>query len=464
MRLIEPRPYQVNLIDAVREEFKLGALSVLMQSATGSGKTLVSGWITSEITKRGKRVFFICNRIELVEQTLIAFESLGLDCGIIASGLPENRNALVQICSVDTLRSRLKRENYVADVVIWDEARGRGAAGWQAVCDSFGFHCLHIGLDATPIRLDGKPLGNFFEKMVCGLQIRELIEMGALVPPRVFGGAIAPDLSNLKIVRGDYVPEEVAGAMSGAGLVGDIVDTYKRIGENRQGIVFCPNIAYSQFIAGVFQEAGISALHLDGNTTKPDRDAAIRVYRNGDVRLLTNVGLFEAGFDVPAVGYVVDASPTKSLARYLQRAGRGARPAEGKEYYIYADHAGNRFEHGFPHQDREWSLSARKNKAKGEVKTRTRECPECYMSSPAHKKACEHCDHVFVVEKKEIALPTPSEMQEFHLLPPVKGHELETLKESCKSYADFLALAMRQGYKKGWAFHCWNERKQKSGI
>jgi superfamily II DNA or RNA helicase len=453
--MISLRPYQQNIIDKARTEFAKGHKRVLVQLPTGGGKTFIAGFM---LLNKPKKSFFIVNRIELLEQTLDSFEKIGLNCGVIASGLPELPEAPVQICSVDTLKTRIKHTQYKADFVIWDECRGIAAAGWQKVMAHFGDKTCHLGLDATPIRTDGKSLGQFFDVIVTNLQINDLIAMGALVPPKIFGAAVKPDLSNARISMGDYVASDVEKAMGG-NVAGDIVQTYLRIGEGGQGLVFCPTIAYSQFIAEQFKIANVSCEHLDGETPKALRDQIINQYRLDKIKLLSNVGLFTAGFDVPNVSYVADASPTKSLANYLQRAGRGARPLAGKEYYILADHAGNRYEHGFPDDDREWSLNYGKKKKDGEVKTKVRDCPECFMSSKAHKKACEHCGFVFPIEKREI-IASDATMEECERLPKLRGDDLTEAISLCKTKKDFDDLALRQGYKKGWAYYQWAEMKR----
>lgn len=456
--MIELRGYQQKTIEAARAEFAKGHRRVLVQLPTGGGKTYIAGFM---LKAKPKKSFFIVNRIELVEQTLISFELLGLDCGVIASGLPENRKAAVQICSVDTLKARIKHEQFVADFVIWDECRGIAAQGWQKVMAHFGDKTRHLGLDATPVRTDGKSLAQFFDVMVCGLQISELIAMGALVPPKVFGASVKPDLSNAKISMGDYVASDVEDAMMGGGVAGDIVQTYLRIGEGRQGVIFCPTIAYSQFIAQEFTNAGVICEHVDGETNKGVRDRVISDFRQGKIKMLSNVGLFDAGLDVPNIAYICDASPTKSLAKAKQRAGRGARTAQGKVDYIYADHAGNRYEHGFPDDDMVWSLSTTKKKAKGdEAQTKVRDCPECFMSSKAHKKSCEHCGHVFIVEAREV-VAVEADMKLCERVRKLDINELRYAISKCKRIKDLKDLELRQGYKKGWAWHTWQEKKQK---
>jgi hypothetical protein len=94
-------------------------------------------------------------------------------------------------------------------------------------------------------------------------------------------------------------------------------------------------------------------------------------------RVVCNVGVLTEGWDEPLVGCVILARPTKSLGLYLQMAGRGLRPAEGKSA-VLLDHAGCVAAHGAPQDPREWSLAgkAKRAGATGGASPLKR-CPEC---------------------------------------------------------------------------------------
>lgn len=54
------------------------------------------------------------------------------------------------------------------------------------------------------------------------------------------------------------------------------------------------------------------------------------------------------------------ARPTKQLGLFRQTAGRGLRPAEGKDRLILIDHSGAVFRHGLLEDPIEWTLDADK--------------------------------------------------------------------------------------------------------
>jgi superfamily II DNA or RNA helicase len=458
--MVTLREDQQDIIARVRAKFAEGKRSVLMQMATGAGKTYTAAFVMKEAAKKGNRTLFLCNRRELIDQTVAAFDNIGVKADVIAAGFKPDYNNFIQVGSIDTIRARLDDVMFFPDLVIWDECRAIASPSWAMIREHYA-PAYHLGLDATPKRLDRKALRPYFEDMVCGLTIGELIERGALVPPKVYAPAVRPDMSGVKIRGGEYDAAGVAGVMSASSVTGDIVAHYLRLANGGQGIVFCPTIEYSEMIAEVFTEAGIPAQHLDGNTTRKVRKKIVERYRNGEIKLLTNVNLFTAGFDVPNVSYIADASPTKSLANYMQRAGRGSRPAEAKTHYILADHAGNSFEHGLPHEDREWSLDAPpKRTNKGISVQPVRQCEHCYAVCSIQETHCPLCGKEFPIKKREVK-EVIGNLVEAVKEAKLYGADLDAAIDACNTIQDFLKIAKRQGYKAGWAYYRMKEKGSK---
>ena len=107
MSNITLRPYQQELIDAIRHEFTQGNKRVVAVAPCGAGKTIITGWMIRQAAWRGKRSIFLVHRRELIEQTAKTFTELDIPFGIIASGLDMNLSLPVQIASVQTLNRRL---------------------------------------------------------------------------------------------------------------------------------------------------------------------------------------------------------------------------------------------------------------------------------------------------------------------------------------------------------------------
>ena len=187
---------------------------ILVQGATGSGKTHVIATIVIAAFVAGLRVLVLATRTRLVRQLHERLNAFDTPHGVIANPLPELRNysAQVQIASVDTLHRRAMVNEHIplpgADMVIFDEAHLSTADTRIGILDSYP-EAVRIGFTATPARKSGRSLGAAFDVMIMGRTIRELTAAGVLVPLRIFNTPVvtAKELRSVpKDNDGDYQP------------------------------------------------------------------------------------------------------------------------------------------------------------------------------------------------------------------------------------------------------------------
>lgn len=455
--MIELRPYQIDMIDRTRAALKTHR-SVLLQAPTGAGKTALSAFMTGTAVNRGLRTLFICHRVELVDQTGATFDKVGIAHAFCAAGRRFNAFAPALICGIDTLKHRLQ---YVGkrDLIIWDEAHHTAAAGWRKVREHFP-DAYHIGLTATPERLDGKGLDDLYQTMVPGPSVRSLIDDGYLCGYRAFAPS-TPSMASVKKVMGDYHKGQLEEVMDGPTVTGDAIKHYRKFADGKRAVVFCVSVKHSEHVAQRFRDAGIVAVSLDGTSDKTDRKRALDAFRRGEVKVLCNVDLFGEGFDLPAIEAAILLRPTQSLALYLQQVGRALRPSPGKDRAIVLDHAGNIAEHGLPDDEREWSLAGRKARPKTDVTERIRQCSACYaVHEPA--PVCPHCGFVYPTGKKAREVEEKDgELQEVD----VDEFRRDRTREQgmAKSLEDLVKLATARGYKspERWAAHVFTARRVK---
>jgi superfamily II DNA or RNA helicase len=192
--------------------------------------------------------------------------------------------------------------------------------------------------------------------MVHAPSVQELIDMGWLVKPRYFTGAEA-NLEGVRLHNYDYARGALEARLNNAQLRGDVVEQWIRHGDNRKTIVFATGVKHSKALREDFETAGIKAIHIDGMTLNRERVELVENFRTDpDVKVLVNCMIVTEGFDVPEVGCVSIACPTKIISKYLQMAGRCLRPAEGKKDCIIIDHGGNIMRHGFVEDPIPWEL------------------------------------------------------------------------------------------------------------
>lgn len=353
------RPYQQKVIDDITEVCGQGKRKIILQAATGAGKTIIASAIIKHAVQNLKRILFMAHRRELIWQASEKLKDVGIEHGILMGDHPHDPSQLVQVSSIQSLHSKAIKRKTVshipADLVIVDEAHHSASSNtWRTILDNYP-SAIILGLTATPINRGGVGLGNCFDTIVRCPSISELIAEGFLVPARYYVPSL-PDLRGLRVQAGDYVESELEARMDQKQLIGDVCQNWSRIAPNRKTLVFGCSVKHSQHLCENFRAIGIKAEHVDGKTPEKERDKIVESFKNGDTQVLCNCAVFQEGFDVPQASCLVFARPTKSLLLYLQVVGRVLRPSEGKKDCIVIDHAGAVYEHGTVDQDWDWRL------------------------------------------------------------------------------------------------------------
>lgn len=452
------RQYQNDIIDETRVHFKNGVRSVALQLATGGGKTSLAAQMLNTSASKGFNSWFIVHRRELVKQTIIAFSDTGINkFGVIAAGFPQAKGFPIQICSIQTLMHRhtnLKPPKFI----VWDEFHHLGAKTWAKIYSCYP-KAYHIGLSATPRRLDGSPLNKFFDVMVQGPTMNWLIENEYLVPYKIY----APSSINVVGVHtqmGDFQKKELAQVADKPSITGDAIKHYIKYASGKRAVVFCVSIEHSKHVVSQFNQAGIVAEHVDGETPIEQRDHAIRRFKNGEIKVLSNVELFGEGFNLPSLEAVIMLRPTMSVGNYLQQCGRALRPSPGKSHAIILDHAGNCERHGLPDEEREWSLDGRENRRNDSNGISVKICPKCFAAQYSGVPSCKYCGFVFAVESRQVDQKDGDLIEVDQAV--IRRNRL-IAQGRCKTKEELVAEGYRRGYKKphAWADFVFKARQAK---
>lgn len=349
------RDYQIEVKNQTMNAFD-NYNRVMLQLPTGGGKTITFVDICNTFIKQNKRVFILVHRKELIDQTNEKLLKFNLPISVIQSDYVYKRFSPIQVASVQTLVRRLDKNILPPDLIICDEAHHSTANTYTSIYDNYPNSKI-LGVTATPIRSNGQGFNKIFETMVLGKSVKWLIENNYLVQPKIFANPLTFDISKVKVTAGEYNDKALYQAYEENSTYGDLVKSYKQKADGKRAVVFAINIEHSQKIVEVYLNAGINAEHLDGSTPKNERIAILKRFRDGVTKVLSNVGIITEGFDLPGIECVQLVRPTKSLSLYLQMVGRGLRPADKKDNAIILDHANCVFTHGFPEQDRLWTLN-----------------------------------------------------------------------------------------------------------
>lgn len=454
------RDYQTAALDRLAAAFAAGRRSPLLVAPTGSGKTVIAAELIRREVSEGRRTLFLAPRRELVHQTCDKLDALGVGYGVLLAGDGRvNHYAPVQVASVDTLLSRMVRRSRLAlppfDLVLVDEAHLGITAARRALLDLWP-DARRIGLTATPTRKDGRALGILYDALLEVATPAELTAAGHLVPARYFSVS-EPDLERVHVRAGDYVPSELDRVMNRPALLGDVVGHWLAHAGDRRTVVFATSIQHSVALASEFTRRGVAAEHVDAGTPAADRAAIFQRFRTGGCQVLSNCFLASYGFDLPELGCVVMARPTRSLMLYLQMLGRGLRPADGKRDCLVLDHAGNVHRHGFATDERLWTLDGdlalvgpeRADARSEPLEAKRLTCPDCQCVFTG-SRTCPECGYYFAPRGRRIET-LDGELVE------IGAHASEETRDRMQFFLELRGFAAEKDFKPGWAAHKFRE-------
>lgn len=425
---------------------------------TGSGKTRVFCTVASQFPGR---VMILVHRGELLDQVSATLTALDVEHGLIAANEPWYRSRRVQVASVQSLVRRLA-DTPKPDLVIIDEAHHCIPGNtWGKVLSAWP-NALRWGVTATPCRLGGQGLADSFDTLVLGPTPKQLIQDGHLCDYRIFSPP-AHWADALPRRGGDYARTEASQAASKPTITGNAVSHYQAVAPGTRALVFCVSRAHAQVVRDTFSSGGVRAEILDGSSDRGQRAHRIRAFTAGSCPVLVTVDLVSEGFDVPAVETIISLRPTQSLTLWLQQVGRGLRPSPGKDKAIILDHAGNFYRHGYPDDDREWTLDgASRCAGSGTGKGITvRTCGQCFEAVRAPATTCQTCGYVFPVESRVV------EEVDGELVELEKERVRVMRKREVGQARDLEALKLiekQRGYKRGWAEYIHRARQAKQGV
>lgn len=386
------RPYQVDAVYRCRSRWAAKVKRLLLVSAVGSGKTTCFTEVIRLATAAGLQVLVCVHREELLDQASKRLTEFGIRHGVIAAGKPRGDiHALVQLASIDTLRNRPKPE---AQLVVLDEAHRAKAKTWESVLEHYP-DAYVLGVTATPLRLDGKPLGDIFQEMVVvDADPADLIRDGFLAPYTGFAFD-TPQLEDVRRRGSDFDEGGLVTAMSRSAIVGNVLEQWGRFSRDLSTVLFTVNIQHSRDMTDKFKGGGVRAEHVDGKMRRKERRAILERVASGRTQVVSTVDVLSEGYDCPRLKCVGLLRPTMSLTKYIQQVGRVRRPWNDLTARIH-DHSGNVMRHSLPDAKREWSLDgAPPRPGRGDIPN-VRQCPACFaLYDPAENtEGCPVCGNV----------------------------------------------------------------------
>ena len=315
---------------------------------TGGGKTIVFCAVIDALNKQyGLNTLLIAHRDELLDQGADKYRLIKPHAviGKVGSGI-HNYGGEVTVASIATISrpehiKRLKQIGF--GLIIVDEAHHVAAAGYQKVLEALP-DAFKLFVTATPDRLDGKPI-LAGKAPIYSANIIEMIQQGYLCNVRSIATKTDVNLDELHTSMGDFQTDELEKAVDIPARNRLIVAKYQEFTPGKRAVAFCVTVHHAQNLARAFNEAGIKAATISGDTPLDERKRIYKAFRAGDILVMTNVMVLSEGWDEPLCEVGIGARPTQSRALFVQQLGRILRLAPGKSIATWLDLTDNCLKH-----------------------------------------------------------------------------------------------------------------------
>ena len=376
----QPRYYQELAVNKAMEAIAAGKDRILLNLATGTGKTFISfqiawklfksRWNLQKDGKRQPRILFLADRNILANQAFLDFGAFGEDA-ITRINPNEIRkrgevptNASIFFTIFQTFMSGPEGEPYFGeyepdffDFVIIDECHRGGAnneGNWRGILDYFNT-AVHLGLTATPKRKDNVDTYEYFGEPVYTYSLKEGIQDGFLTPFKV---------KRIQTTLDEYVYTDDDEVLEGEPESGKLYkeddfnkkivikerelkrvqEMLKTINSTEKTIVFCANQAHAALVRDfINQESNNTAVDYCVRVTANDGaigDTYLKQFQDNEKSIptiLTTSQKLSTGVDARNVRNIVLMRPVNNMIEFKQIIGRGTRIFEGKHYFTVID-------------------------------------------------------------------------------------------------------------------------------
>ena len=376
----QPRYYQELAVNKAMEAIAAGKDRILLNLATGTGKTFISfqiawklfksRWSMQKDGKRQPRILFLADRNILANQAFLDFGAFGEDA-VTRINPNEIRkrgevptNASIFFTIFQTFMSGPEGDPYFGeyepdffDFIIIDECHRGGAnneGNWRGILDYFD-SAVHLGLTATPKRKDNVDTYEYFGEPVYTYSLKEGIQDGFLTPFKV---------KRIQTTLDEYVFTDDDEVLQGEPESGKLYveadfnrkivikereqkrvqEMLKAMNPSEKTIVFCANQAHAAMVRDLInQESDNIAVDYCVRVTANDGaigETYLKQFQDNEKSIptiLTTSQKLSTGVDARNVRNIVLMRPVNNMIEFKQIIGRGTRVYEGKHYFTVID-------------------------------------------------------------------------------------------------------------------------------
>jgi ribonuclease E len=312
------------------------------EHATGAGKTVAAlGFV--EASRTGG-VLILTHRRNLVDQ----FNGELRDRGYrdrISAPLLDGHDAANGAVTVETYQWFVRNVGRISDaytIVICDEAHTALGEKTSASIRAWGGP-IFVGMTATGA-LIARHVTDLFPTQTSRFDLAQAARRGVIAPLRCIRIPPGPGVRTIAKVplrRGEvdteFDQEMLAELLDQTPFNLAVADLYKTRFNGVPGVVYAAGVKHAYNLAKAFQDTGINAKGVSGETPKRELARILADYESGKIDVLINAQLLAEGWNSPRATICMHLAPTASKRIYQQRVGRVTRRHPGKEAGIVID-------------------------------------------------------------------------------------------------------------------------------
>jgi superfamily II DNA or RNA helicase len=398
----QPYPYQEDIIKKSSVSLAQNK-TIVVQSPTGSGKTIIMATMIHRGLKKGNTFLVISETRKIYKQLVNEFGGIEINASVKSLYIKPGN---VYVGMAQTLRKRpmileqFRRLGYGL-IVLADEVH---ISTHCYVLNELSASYL-VGFTATPFYKYAKHLPVIFKELVPGPQVDELIQLGKLCNYQHLARTKA-DLTLLEMRNGEYTEASQEEVFTSRSVYAGLFDDLRSV-PFKKCIIFVASIKAAEDLNSKLVENGFASTCYHSQTPNSEYELA-KFTELGLCDILVSIRSLSKGFDFPSIDLVILNHKTTSPALYLQEIGRGSRISPGKnDFFTVLDYGDNWREHGlyFEHRDFTtlWNTAPKKKKEKDGVSP-VKSCPKCDSILASSVRVCKYCGEVFPIQEKELEI------------------------------------------------------------
>jgi ribonuclease E len=312
------------------------------EHATGAGKTVAAvGFI--EASRTGG-ILILTHRRNLVDQFIGEISDRGYR-DRLSPALLDGADTPYGPVTVETYQWFVRNAGRMSDaysIVICDEAHT--ALGEKtSACIRAWPGPVFIGMTATGA-LIARHVADLFPTQTSRFDLAQAARRGVIAPlrcVRIPPGPGVRTIAKVPLRKGevdqDFDQEELAKLLDQTPFNVAIADLYRSRFRRVPGVVYTAGVKHANNVAKAFQDAGINARAVSGETPKRELAEILAGFERGEVDVLCNAMLLAEGWNSPRATICMHLAPTASRRVYQQRVGRVTRRNPGKEAGLVID-------------------------------------------------------------------------------------------------------------------------------